>query len=328
MRVTLKSHGQPEIEAKTILVIQPFGLGDAIAATSLVQALASLPGRKVSVVGNPNRSGGWQVLKACPGVNKLYTSRDRIAIREQRFDVAITCTSNKTMAASFGARRAIAAVPDPNKRVARGKPKWAFHNTAYLLRTARRLGYTGMLPTPVFPINKEIEVHHEGPKIVLGAGYAKVPSDMRKPAWDRKSWGAYHKHWGDQNFIKVAQLVRSLRGTCFLVGDRYDHIADAKDIAIRSRGAAISLCGKLSIAGIGGLLKQCDAYVGNDTAIMHMAEALDMHLMTVFKVQNVIVKWRPINPNGAFLYEAPGTDVYPKVESWVRQLVGKLREKK
>ncbi len=92
--------------------------------------------------------------------------------------------------------------------------------------------------------------------------------------WETKNWPA-------DCYVEVIKSLRSSTGAAvFLIGGPGD-VRICGEIAGKA-GAGINLAGKLSLAETGGLLKEMDLLIANDSGPMHMAVALGIPVLAIY----------------------------------------------
>jgi len=114
--------------------------------------------------------------------------------------------------------------------------------------------------------------------VAIGIGYLKS-----HPQWKKK-------HWGNRNYADLVQALYGKGWTSILVGNNKDK-EDARAIE-RLSPTVLNSCGTMPFTQLIGLLEECDAYVGNDSGLMHVAAGTGIPTIGVFQVTNPI-KNRP-----------------------------------
>lgn len=294
-----------------ILVIQTYGLGNAILTTPLLQALGSLgegERHEVHVVADKRRKAAVRVLETCPGVKSVFDKSQVKAIKKKRFETAIDCCDDPRLPGLYAIPRMHLAflARKPSEKHTDWYARWVAHEADVIFSAANAFGYRGEMPGFHLPIRKDVTLQYGGPKLALGIGYAKHEGRAKK------------KHWGDEKFAALARRFQLIGGLSFLLGDIADQSAHGSRLTGFSRGAAVSLCGKLSLENTLGVLSQCSLYVGNDTGLTHAAAALGLPTLGIFRPwASSFVKNRPYGETGSYACEWSGTDVSEAVWRWV-----------
>lgn len=284
-----------------LLVSQPYGLGNAICTTPLIQALVKLEERgrtahEVHVAGDPNRQAACTVLRECPGVKGFLAASDLQAVRKKRFDLLVMCGDEPALTRSYGIPR----VDTPF--LARGRAerhedwykRWTRPEYDVLFDAARRLGWQTEPPSPKLPLpaGPPVKLEMPRPLLALGIGYHKGDERSRK------------KHMGTHNFARIAwQFQKDTPGTALLVGDKADQEATGGWL-VAGTSTIVSLCGRLGFKAMLSVLSQVDAYIGNDTGLSHAAGVLGIPTCVVFrKDASSPVKSKPWGPKVSALLD-------------------------
>lgn len=97
------------------------------------------------------------------------------------------------------------------------------------------------------------------------------------------------RHWPAINFAQVADHLVEEGYTVYINGlEEESYLADAVMQNMHQREGAHSLCGKLSICGLTGLLSLADVVVSNDSGPLHLAYALRVPAVGIYWVGNLI----------------------------------------
>lgn len=97
------------------------------------------------------------------------------------------------------------------------------------------------------------------------------------------------RHWPAINFAQVADHLVKEGYTVYINGVKEEcYLADAVLQNMHLRDGACSLCGKLSVCGLTGLLSMADVVVSNDSGPLHLAYALRVPAVGIYWVGNLI----------------------------------------
>ena len=89
------------------------------------------------------------------------------------------------------------------------------------------------------------------------------------------------KNWPGKCYVEVIKRLKSVTGaSVFLVGGPGD--VDVCEQIIRDAGGGINMAGKMSLIETGGLLKEMDLLIANDSGPMHMAVALGVPVLAIY----------------------------------------------
>ena len=90
------------------------------------------------------------------------------------------------------------------------------------------------------------------------------------------------KRWAEDNFLELCERITGDRdGVVVLMGDAGD-VGHCAKIADRLGRRSVNLCGSASLTETAAALSQCRALVGNDSGLMHLAEAMNVPVLAVF----------------------------------------------
>jgi len=92
--------------------------------------------------------------------------------------------------------------------------------------------------------------------------------------WPDKRWPANH-------YAALAQHAADNGRNIVLVGDT-DDSKHCDEIASRMGGSVINLAGECSIMETAAVISRCDGFVGNDSGLMHLAEAVGVPVLALF----------------------------------------------
>jgi ADP-heptose:LPS heptosyltransferase len=98
-----------------------------------------------------------------------------------------------------------------------------------------------------------------------------------------------HRLWPAVNFAGVADYLVHQGYTVYINGlEEEQYLADCILQNMRQRHCAYSVCGKLSVCGLTGLLSMADIVVSNDSGPLHLAYALRTPAVGIYWVGNMI----------------------------------------
>jgi hypothetical protein len=260
-----------------ILFGKCFGLGNAVMSVPAVKALAKLGSVTVLVGSTIDDGGAHEVFS----ILRDHMKGSITVVRDSakgcgEFDVAVMSIpfdGRWKNGVHFDAKRVLdgRTRPDPSTV---GLVSWERHEVDYQLDNALELGY----------FNGPQSMRFFEPRIVpmstvyLGVGYKK-----------NAEWAV--KHWGNENFIELADRIVASGKAVVMTGDRVDAAMTMGPIK-RAVGAGCSF-ETCSFKRSFDVVSSCCAYVGNDTGMMHVASSLDVPTVGLFFLQNSIVKNGP-----------------------------------
>jgi heptosyltransferase-2 len=112
-------------------------------------------------------------------------------------------------------------------------------------------------------------------KVVIGlASGADVNS--------RGQWKPHLKRWDNQGYAQVARWATEALNAQVVMFGGPGEAALGDEIAAISGVSVVNMCGKTTLRQLQWLIRECDAFVSNDTGIMHMAGALGTPVVALF----------------------------------------------
>lgn len=89
------------------------------------------------------------------------------------------------------------------------------------------------------------------------------------------------RRWNWENFAKVVEVLAKSYGAKIIITGTKDESWLAKKISLKMSTQPIDASSKLSLTQLIALIKRCNLYVSNDTAPMHIANALKIPLVAI-----------------------------------------------
>jgi len=89
------------------------------------------------------------------------------------------------------------------------------------------------------------------------------------------------KRWGEERFAELIRRLHRKGMKTLLVGDRADRPVSRR-VNVAAGGDALDLTGRTTIAEVAAVLAQCRALVGNDSGLIHLAEAVGVPVVALF----------------------------------------------
>jgi lipopolysaccharide heptosyltransferase II len=293
-----------------VLIINPFGIGDVIFSTPLVQALReSYPDGFIGYVCNRR---AHEVLKSNPNLNKIYIyekdeyrsawDRSKISclkmmrdffadIRKERFDIVIDLSLSyqySLISKFIGIRRRLGFnYRNRGKFLTNKIDIDGFHEKHVIEYYRDMLGLLGIDPkgfarTPkVYLTDKDIAWADEFLK-ANGAREGELLVGVIPGCG--ASWGAdaSHRRWGRESFAKVCDGLAEFYGAkVMLLGDIHEtEICDEMQNMLKHK--AIISCGKTNLRNFLGLISKCSLIITNDGGPLHMAVGMGIKTISVF----------------------------------------------
>lgn len=273
-----------------VLVGKTFGIGNAVMAVPMIKALNTIPNLSIDIlVGNTaDDVGAFQVLRHMvrPPARLYLTSALEcdydLAIMSMPFDGRWQNGVHFRAKEVWDGRTR----PDPSTT---GLVSWDRHEIDYQVDTARRLGFTGPIPTTSFFTPRE----RDPDKVYFGVGYKKDAAGFWKV-----------KHWGNENFARLADLLADSRKKVIMTGDPVDLTLSTGPIMRMAKKGNVSIefC---NLEDSFQVLSGCGMYVGNDTGMMHVAASCGLPTTGLFFMgPKSVTKSAPRYDENSFLCKA------------------------
>jgi ADP-heptose:LPS heptosyltransferase len=290
--------------AKKIIVVDFGFLGDSV---HLVPALWEIkrhyPGAELHTL---SAMVGAELLKLAPCVDHAWgfplTPKSPAwwrhwsmirTLRRERFDVAFNFSgSDRTMFATalLGARWTLT-------HEAGRKHFWNhWLSVDWVERVAREL--------PVFEQRRQVLAEAgfalEGPHFGLS-----VPQEAQlwaetaiadRPVHLSISTSRLDTEWPLENWIGLAQMLARTRPSMRIVataGSNPREQGRLRELSRAAGGAQLQCFEGLSIAQLAALLQRCRLQIGADSGVLHLAVALSVPTLTVFRQSSGLSQWRP-----------------------------------
>lgn len=293
---------RPVAGARRVLVIQTAKIGDLICATPLLRALAAaLPDARVDLLAQPFAA---ELLAREPSVHRCLPVtatagwRAKIALvrrlRRERYDLVVGLNAAVVWPlATFWAGIPIRAgiVPSFSGRSYRAAMRYWSHREPHRGERLIQLTHRRLLAACGVPVADEPS---PPPKVVVPAPDADRVVTARLGA-TRGRWVGVGvssanklKELGDAKLIElIGRLLDDPQLTVVLVGSAADgaqgaRIRAALTTARPADGARVlDSCGLFSLSQLPALLGRLSAYVGVDSGITYMADALAVPLVSI-----------------------------------------------
>jgi heptosyltransferase-2 len=273
------------IDYKKILIIQTAFLGDAILITPLLKALNEVfPMAKLDVLLIPETS---IILKENPHVNKILTFSKRklrnkvfsfihliFQIRKNHYDLAISIQSSMT--SSF--LLLLGGVPE---RLGFTRQKFltlSVQHTKGLHKIQKILRLMKPLTDQKFDMQTEIfwtEIEEEKSKKILEKYLNKqrhIIGVAPGSIWNTK-------RWIKEYYAELVKLLEKENIQIILIGGKDDfELCEF----IRDDSTAVNVAGSLTILESAALIEKLDLLVTNDSAPLHISNAVKTDVIAIF----------------------------------------------
>ncbi|MBU2539059.1 MAG: glycosyltransferase family 9 protein [Proteobacteria bacterium] len=285
---------------RSILLIQLGDIGDVVLTLPCVRALReAYPHARINVVAWDKAS---ELLEDCPWLDQVIavTKRSRSLWEELRFqviffrslrrlqcDLAIdlrTGTRGAIMAFLSGASQRVGFYAEDGKlwrnRLFTGLLKREYipgmHVADYLLGLLESFGITGEHRIPELAVAED-----KLEKIRILFEQESVSCDKKIVAVQPFSLWQY-KEWGRDKYIALIQWLEEEYGVAVLVTGSAAEKERAEEIVRCCGAGCYNFAGKTSIAMYAALLKQCQLFIGVDSAGLHIAAAVGTPTIAIF----------------------------------------------
>jgi ADP-heptose:LPS heptosyltransferase len=131
--------------------------------------------------------------------------------------------------------------------------------------------------------------------------FESIPSDLDElktiiPDYQGKKLVVIHpgatdlrRRWSPENFATIADFLIKTGYTIIVTGSEWEReVTDAVIKNIEQKEHALDFCGKVSLAGLTGLLAVSKLLISNDTGPLHLARALKTPTVATYWCGNVI----------------------------------------
>jgi heptosyltransferase-2 len=90
------------------------------------------------------------------------------------------------------------------------------------------------------------------------------------------------KRWGEKKYLELSRrLVENHHFRVVLLGDENDRSLSTR-IETELGKRCVNVAGRTSVLESAAYIKRCEVFVGNDSGLMHLAEAVDCPVVAVF----------------------------------------------
>jgi heptosyltransferase-2 len=274
---------------KKILVIRFSSLGDIVLLTALLEALReALPGAEIHLLTKKRYAelfaGDDRIDRVIPllttGFGELLRLRSVLA--RERYDLIIDAHNvirSNLLYGTIHAGLKLQLQKDPLKKLLLIRSKFnlykrtVFHSKRYL-EMLRFIGLDSVDAKAV--IRPPRQAMEKARKILSDCGFESETIVALAPGarWETKRWPIEHFH-------RAAEGLKAEGYGIVLIGGPGDEAVCA-ELAGRASTRLLDLSGKLSIMESAAMLSLCSLLVTNDSAPLHMAEAVGTPVVALF----------------------------------------------
>jgi heptosyltransferase-2 len=278
---------KPETTARPILIIQTAFLGDAVLTTGLVREIKrSFPSSKVDILLIPQTV---DLFKYNPYIDRILTLDKRnpivkvqsflrliVAIGKNRYGSAFSVQGSTTSSLlmvmaripkriGFDNQILLTDVVPLDRKIHAGK--------RHLKLLEHLTGETRDSQTEIFWSEKE-RMSSQGIIAEARKKYPVVLGIAPGSIWNTK-------RWPEDYFAALMELISGEERMIFLFGGREDR-ALCDRLIEKSRSNALNMAGKLSILESCALIHELDLMISNDSAPLHIANAVRTDVFALF----------------------------------------------
>jgi len=280
-----------------ILVINLGGIGDVLLSTPVLKALKSTYVKaKVDILTVPRV---YELTKEMPFINKAYTFylnlggifRNLItlfSLRKEKYDLAINM---RTLVSKKSAKKIKAMLDIIGSKVKAGRDtegrgdffdiKINESDTSQRYEMEYDIEFAELLGVKVIDRKVDFNISQESTER-LSKILNKLEIKKEDVLIGIHSGGKLSHRWPIGYFKElITQLDKEKRCRFVITGDR-NELNLAEFLIKDSNAKIINLCGKLSLRELGALMQRCNAFIANDTGIIHIAAALNVPLVAIF----------------------------------------------
>lgn len=292
----------PVPDVERIAVVRANGLGDYVFSTPALDALrAAYPDAEIVLLGKPwhaeflqNRPGPInrvEVIPPCPGVGEDPNSQPDAKglarffkrMAGERFDLALQLHGGGRYSNPFTRRlgaRVTVGLKTPDAEPLDRNVAYVYFQPEYL-RWLEVAASAGAKPLHLEPYIAVTESDRAEARTVL-------PPDDRPLAVIHPGATDARRYWPSEKFAAVGDALTKAGARVALNGTAPERpLVDA--VAAAMRYPAIDLCGRLSLAGLVGVLSQARVVVSNDSGPLHLATAVGASTVGIFWCGNLII---------------------------------------
>ncbi|MCX5677925.1 MAG: glycosyltransferase family 9 protein [Candidatus Omnitrophica bacterium] len=298
------------MKIKKILIINPFGIGDVLFSTPLVEILKSR--YRDCFIGYVCNKRSYEVIRSNPKIDKffIYEKDDYrkawerskmgclrliwdflMTLMRERFNIAIDLSLGyqySLLLGLIGIRERFGFNYRKRGRFLTRKIDIDGFNEKHVVEyycdilKFLDINIRDLKPSPkVYITNEDIAWAND---FLKANGVTESDSLIGVIPGCGASWGAdaRHRRWDSDGFAKVCDgLAERYGAKVVLLGDSHEtEICDNIQSKIKSK--AIMACGKTNLRNFLGLINRCKLIITNDGGPLHMAVGLGLNTVSIF----------------------------------------------
>ena len=285
-----------------IAVLRAGGLGDFIFTLPALRALReTYPEAKLTLLGGPLQTGLLEgrtepvqhaiTVPSSTGVNGPDTGVEEdegalqsffIRMKEERFDLALQMHGGGGYSNPFVSRlqaRVTAGTRTPEAPPLDRTIPYVYHQSEVL----RHLEVANLVGARTADLEPRLPIMNGD----LAEAGCVVPNTDRPLVALHPGAGDPRRQWPPGKFAAVGDSLAEAGARVVIVGVEEDR-ALVSGIAATMRHEATDLCGRLSLAGLAGVLSRCAVVVSNDSGPLHLAGAVGAATVGIYWGPNLI----------------------------------------
>ncbi len=295
---------------KKILVINPFGIGDVIFSTPLIETLKkNYPDSYIGYICNKRVS---ELIRTNPFLSKIFIyekddyreiwRRSKVkclakilsflkSIKKERFDISIDLSLSYQYSMLFkfiGIKKRIGFNYRGRGRFLTDKIDIdSFddkHVILHYLDVLRLLGIDAAeneIPPRIYASRESLDF---GNRFLAENNIAATDLLIGMVPGCGASWGddADRRRWDRKNFAQVAdKLIDKYKARIVLLGNSRE-AGICEDVRSFTGNRCVNYCGKTSIEKLIGILSKCKMVITNEGGLLHMAASLGINTVSIF----------------------------------------------
>ncbi len=276
----------PSLDGRSVLVVRPGGLGDAVLLLSVILGVKNeFPGVAISVLAESRNAAIFDLI---PGVKRVYCydrPKDLLAVVRTRFDVLVDTEQWYRLSAVVGrgvrAKYRVGFGTNDRRRLFHRACSFSLED--YELDSFQRLFSDWVLeggsaePPYIDTDLREVAVLKE--RLVIPDPFVAIFPGASIP----------QKRWPLGRFASLAVRIQEMGFTPVFIGGPDEK--EAGDSLVEQVGG-INAAGKTSLKETTFLLSSARALVTGDSGVLHLAMAVNCPTISLFGCSNHL-KWAP-----------------------------------
>ncbi|MFA6321087.1 MAG: glycosyltransferase family 9 protein [Candidatus Omnitrophota bacterium] len=296
--------------SNNILIMNPFGIGDVIFSTPLIDILRKrFPDSFIAYVCNKRSS---ELLNTNPNLNKIFIYekddyriiwersrleycrklfQDMLGLKKFKFNIFIDLSmayQYSLLAKVVGIKKRIGFNYRNRGRFLTDKINIKGFDEKHVIECYLAILTLLDIDIKKYPVSPRIYVTDcdlaAADKILEGDGIKKSDLLIGVVPGCGASWGvdAAHRRWDRKNFAVLAdKLIDKYNAKIVLFGDKKE-VEICSDVQSAMKHEVVNYCGKTSLPELAAFISRCNLVVTNDGGPLHMAVGLGVNTVSIF----------------------------------------------